>query len=543
MKRRIFRKTMRRAAAVMLTLSVILSLGACKSGGSGTSKETPMQTEQMPQSGAAKDNETQPAGGKEPVEVSIAAIDIYAGMSNSGEYGEEIRSRLEEICGVKMSIDWMQDADNQIPLMLAKPESMPMVIVHWNLKGNIVSAAQNGAFVNLNDYIWDSQKYPYLSQMNENVADALSVGGRLIGIPRTRIIGRNGLSYRKDWALKVGITEDPQTVEDVYDMLWKFTYEDPDGNGKDDTYGLEMTNYTGDFDIMQSWFGVGNGWAEEEGRLVPVHMQDEYMDALNWFRKIYEDGLMPSDWAVREGTTIMEATKTGECGVFVDVMDNARKIWDYFVAEESFTPSVMNPDEPAAMQLVGPINGKTTATAGYNGFLTISATTCDTPEKIEAALTMIDRFSTNEARLLMEYGLEGIHWETDAEGNLVDLDIENSELSVGYKGLETMEPRLPDYGVLTDPTPVMTEREVKQSEVYKKNEECAVFNPATSYLLNSTTYSDVGAMLDEWITQARSQYICGEIDEAGLRAVWDKWYQNGGGQIIEEVNEQYLANK
>ena len=222
---------------------------------------------------------------------------------------------------------------------------------------------------------------------------------------------------------------------------------------------------------------------------------------------------------------------------------NARKIWDYFVAEDSFTPSVMNPDEPAAMQLVGPINKKTTATAGYNGFLTISATTCDTPEKIEAALTMIDRFSTNEARLLMEYGLEGIHWETDAEGNLVDLDIENSELSVGYKGLETMEPRLPDYGVLTDPMPVMTEREVKQSEVYKKNEECAVFNPATSYLLNSTTYSDVGAMLDEWITQARSQYICGEIDEAGLRAVWDKWYQNGGGQIIEEVNEQYLANK
>ena len=95
---------------------------------------------------------------------------------------------------------------------------------------------------------------------------------------------------------------------------------------------------------------------------------------------------MPSDWAVREGTTIMEATKIGECGVFVDVMDNARKIWDYFVAEDSFTPSVMNPDEPAAMQLVGPINGKTTATAGYNGFLTISATTCDTPDKIQEVL-------------------------------------------------------------------------------------------------------------------------------------------------------------
>ena len=90
----------------MLALSVILSLGACKSGGSGTSKETPMQSEQMPQSGAAKDNETQPAGGKEPVEVSIAAIDIYAGMSNSGEYGEEIRSRLEAVSYTHLSRHW-----------------------------------------------------------------------------------------------------------------------------------------------------------------------------------------------------------------------------------------------------------------------------------------------------------------------------------------------------------------------------------------------------------------------------------------------------
>ncbi len=39
-----------------------------------------------------------------------------------------------------------------------------------------------------------------------------------------------------------------------------FTYNDPDGNGVDDTYGMEMTKYTGPFDIVQTWFGCGNGW-------------------------------------------------------------------------------------------------------------------------------------------------------------------------------------------------------------------------------------------------------------------------------------------
>ena len=80
--------------------------------------------------------------------------------------------------------------------------------------------------------------------------------GQIIGIPRSRAIGRNGLGYRTDWAEAVGITEAPKTVEDVYDMLYKFTYDDPDGNGANDTYGLEMCKYTGPWDIIQTWFGL-----------------------------------------------------------------------------------------------------------------------------------------------------------------------------------------------------------------------------------------------------------------------------------------------
>ena len=541
------RKTIHKLLASAMAASVLLSVAGCgQNGNVAESTENKTQTENRKETKEGSNAEA--AAGekqevKEPIEVSVAAIDTHAGMSNSGEYGDEIRSKLEEVCGVKLNIDWMQDATSQIALLLAKPDSMPMVITHWNLDGSIVSAASNGAFVDLNEYIWDSEKYPYLSKINKNVANVLTVDGKLIGIPRCRVIGRNGLSYRKDWAEKVGITEDPKTVEDVYDMLYKFTYEDPDGNGVNDTYGLELTGYTGDLDIMATWFGVGNGWVEQDGQLVPVHMQDEYMDAVNWFKKIYDDGLVPSDWAVRDAATITQATKTGECGVFVDVMDNGRKIWDYFVDEASFVPSVMNPQEAASMQLVGPVNGKTLATSGYTGFFTLSTSTCDTQEKIEAALTMLDRFNTNEARLLMEYGLEGINWEKDENGNLVDLDVDNSELGLGYSGLDTLEPRLPEFNAPTDPSPAKTERQEAQDEAYNRNLDCAVFNPATSYLQNSPTYADTGAMLDEWIKTARSQYICGEIDEAGLQAVWDKWYQNGGEQIIAEVNEQYQANK
>lgn len=543
------KKLLQKVLSAALAASMVMSLTACggssnstgsNASGSDSTQTTAASTEKVDATAATETKEET----KERQTVTFMTIDFNAGTSNTGDYAEEIKQKVEDATGVNLEIEWVLSdvTDEKITLAMANPSTMPMIITHsGSLTGNIVSAAKAGAFVDLNDYIWDSEKYPNLSQMNKSVAETLSVDGALIAVPRTRDIGRYGLSYRQDWADAVGITEEPKTIDDVYDMLYKFTYDDPDGNGKNDTYGMEMTSYTGPFDIIQTWFGVGNGWAEVDGKLIPVHMQPEYKEALDWIKKVYDDGLMPKDWAVRTTDTWSNGCKTGESGVYIDVMDGGRRIWDYFVAEETKTPSVVNPDETASMNLLGAVNGKTLATSGYNGYFTISASTCDTPEKIEAALTLLDKLNDNDTRLLVEYGLEGINWEKDADGNLVDLDVENATLAANYMGLNQMLAYIPRYDL--NPSPAKNERTQAQADVYVENEKYAVFNPASSYLANSATYADIGKTLDEIITQARTQYVCGEIDEAGLQTAWDNWLNQGGQTIIDEVNAQYEANK
>ena len=543
------KKLLQKVLSAALAASMVMSLTACggssnsigsNASGSDSTQTTAASTEKADATAATETKEET----KERQTVTFMTIDFNAGTSNTGDYAEEIKQKVEDATGVNLEIEWVLSdvTDEKITLAMANPSTMPMIITHsGSLTGNIVSAAKAGAFVDLNDYIWDSEKYPNLSQMNKSVAETLSVDGALIAIPRTRDIGRYGLSYRQDWADAVGITEEPKTIDDVYDMLYKFTYDDPDGNGKNDTYGMEMTSYTGPFDIIQTWFGVGNGWAEVDGKLIPVHMQPEYKEALDWIKKVYDDGLMPKDWAVRTTDTWSNGCKAGESGVYIDVMDGGRRIWDYFVAEETKTPSVVNPDETASMNLLGAVNGKTLATSGYNGYFTISASTCDTPEKIEAALTLLDKLNDNDTRLLVEYGLEGINWEKDADGNLVDLDVENATLAANYMGLNQMLAYIPRYDL--NPSPAKNERTQAQADVYVENEKYAVFNPASSYLANSATYADIGKTLDEIITQARTQYVCGEIDEAGLQTAWDNWLNQGGQTIIDEVNAQYEANK
>ncbi len=479
---------------------------------------------------------------KEPQKVTFSAIDFNSGMSNTGEHAEEILKQLKEYTNTDLEINWVQTdvLDEKNTLALANPATMPMIMTfNGALTGTVVSAAKAGAFVDLTEYIKDAEKYPNLSRMNSNVAASLTVDGKLIGIYRARVIGRYGVAYRADWAEKLGLGV-PQSIDDIYNMLYAFTYKDPDGNGADDTIGMEMTSYTGPFDIMQTWFGVGNGWAEVDGKLVPVHMQKEYFEALDWFKKLYEDGLMPSDWAVRTTDTWSNGCKNGENGVYIDVLDGGRRVWDYFVNNNIM--SVTDSSQFASMGLLGTINGKTLATSGYNGYFTLSASTCNTPEKIEAALTFLDKMNDDEMLTLTGYGLKDINYDINENGKLVKKDIGDTTLMANYAGLNQLVAYIPNLSQIS-PAEEKSERLILEEKVKAECEPYAVFNPALPFLTNSATYSELGATLDEILKYARTQYICGEIDKAGLEAAFANWSKQGGQKVIDEVNEQYLASK
>lgn len=534
----------KKIVSMLLTSAMVVGLAAC--GGASSTESGVTNGQSSGQEGSGESAQAEGSGERQTITWSV--IDVNAGVNAVGDYADEIIQQIEDYCGADLDIIWYaNDAlSEKNSLALTSPSTMPQ-IMSWGgtVTGDVVSAAKNGAFVDLNNYIWDSEKYPYLSQLSKEVAANLTVNGQLIALPRTRVIGRYGLSYRQDWAQKLGV-ELPEnaTPDDVYKMLYAFTYDDPDGNGVDDTIGMEMTLYTGPFDIIQTWFGCGNGWQEVDGKLMPVWTTDEYFEAVEYIKKLYDDGLMPADFYSRPTDSWSNGCKTGENGVFIDVLDSGKRIWQYFEADETYTASVVNPDEPATMNLYGAVNGHTLATAGYNGFFTLSATTLDTEEKIEAALTLLDRLCSPEMLTLTQYGLEGINYEYDADGYIVDLDAETEdqaavELANNYKGLNQLLTFLPSSESSTGAIPIATNKfNEAQDAAYAAALPYAELNPALSYLVGSDTYSQVGADLDEQVTAARTQYICGSISLEEFKNTLDSIRSQGYDTIIEEVNAQ-----
>ena len=482
----------------------------------------------------------------EKAHISMMCID-HQGHALKNVGAEEVIAAYEEYTNTTVDWNWVPNDsyEDVLGVTLMDKKNMPMIIT-WgsaSLSSTLIQAAQNDAFWDLSQYIYDAEKYPNLSQMNEEVNKAFMVDGKLVGLYRSRPIGRNGLGYRTDWAEKLGLSE-PKTVEDVYNMAKAFTTQDPDGNGKDDTYGIAMCKYTGPVDIVQAWFGAGNTWAERDGKLVPVHQTEEYMEAVEWFKRMYDEGLIYEDWAVRETNTWSDMVQKGECGMFLDVLDNSRRIWDYFV--DNNIPSVVDPSQTASMTLVGGIakdansEPSTLATAGQGGCYLITKAAAPTEADLEACLHFLDKMNDDEMYILADYGIEGRDWEYDENGKIKDLNAGKEVSEKPQNGLNQCVTYVPGTGNL----PLnRTERSVIEEAIKKANEDIAVFNPAIGYTSNSATFASVGADLNDIMTSARTQYICGTIDKAEFEAQMQLWLDRGGAQVIEEVNAQYEADK
>ncbi len=550
------RKGMKKVLALSLATTMAMTvLSGCGGDPGSQSQDNPdgggKESGNDVAGGSTQGGETQGTGDwhdELPEDFAITImLNDFEGSPNSGEYGEQILNMIEEHTGYQVEIQWVtsDNYDDKLSTVLAGGvDGMPMILSVNASKGLVVNSAHSGAFWPIEGLVDNAQDYPNLSQYDPAMAQAFVVDGHLYGMyMNSDKVGRFGLSYRTDWAENLGLAA-PKTVDDVYNMLYQFTYGDPDGNGKDDTYGLNLCKYTGPLDVMQVWFGVGNKWVENEaGELVPVHMTQEYMEALNWFKKLYDDGLIAKDWAIRDTGSWKDDNYNSVAGAYCDCIDDGRRIWDYFTQND--IKSVTHPEETATMSFAPSIsldgtNARALATS-LTGFFAITRAAKSEAE-VRACLEFLDKMSDDEMLMLVMYGLEGIHWELDENGEVVQINKEDKALHKGYSGLNQMTPYMPN----ANPTNYVfhrTEADRAMTDAFAETAGIVVPNPALGYLGNSATYAANGGNLDLILDDARTQYIVGDIDQAGLQAAWDQWLASGGQQVMDEVNEQHKANK
>lgn len=171
----------------------------------------------------------------------------------------------------------------------------------------------------------------YLNVDGGLVMDALTTDGKLYGLPRmgNAYDNANVMFVRQDWLDNLGL-EMPETMEELKEVAHAFTYADPDGNGKDDTYGLALdgvdvlTTTIGTMSAVFEGFGAypkSLSFVEHDGEIVwGGSLREEMKAALTFLQEMYADGSITRDFITMDGNSIFEEGGAGRCGIFFGPM-------------------------------------------------------------------------------------------------------------------------------------------------------------------------------------------------------------------------------
>ena len=537
---------MKKKRLLPLLLAGTLLLTACGNGDSGSSGSSADNSGSAAVSGESgnESGEASGAGGENGSGESFTITMMQELFTDQApDTTNQWYQKMEEMTGVKMEVNFVPTLSyvDKITAFIAS-KSLPMVFTaNGNVlrNNNLLMALDSDGFWALDDYIKD---YPELYNfVGEQVWENSKVHGKIYGIPRLRILPRNGLIIRQDWLDALNL-EMPETFDELYEVAKAFTENDPDGNGQNDTVGI-VTAYQGvgnrgwnGFQTLATAFGAPNGWAYQDGTMVPDFGTQEYMTALKYIKKLYDDGYMNKDFAEINAQARYENFDKGTYGMVFGVIDdvNARNVNLPQVVEGAVATVVPALHEEGE-------EPRCNATAGYNGiimFTKFGDGAIKTEEDLRKILSYYNTLATQEIQDMTLYGIEGVHYEVkDGKRELIMNESSNSaQLTVD----------MGDIGQILMSAAYMrkdSDTEI-QTALYDTIEEREAYCVTDASIgLESETYDDVGSELDTIMMDAAVKFVIGSIDEDGYWKEYDSWLNRGGEDVIKEYTAQYEEYK
>ena len=343
--------------------------------------------------------------------LSVMTVD-RANVDHSISKKSLITDLIQEKTKVKIEFDAIPEANYSeiINTRLAAGLNLPDIM--FTGYTNDLKPATNGLYIALNDLIDQhapnlkktlEEEFPLVRQQN------IAPDGNLYwvpGIDQTRYEGEpmasaHGVSIRKDWLDKCGITKVPETTTEFYEALKAFQKNDCNGNGKEDEV---FVSWFGFQDAMLAWFGVPQGsiTIDENGEAQYLWCYENAYYFVEYMRKLYAEKLLDQQIFNMTGENILKRVNVNRASAICYWADAST--FDSQCGVEGAEYVTMKPlktDIGTQGQMKLPSNGNT----GANWAITKD---CKNPE---AAIKFLDWFYSEEARNLVLWGIEGVHCE------------------------------------------------------------------------------------------------------------------------------------
>jgi len=246
----------------------------------------------------------------------------------------------------------------------------------------------------------------------------VTFNGQLYGLPEPPPLPkREGFVIRKDWLDKLNLKV-PTTPEELLAVAKAFTEQDPDGNGKNDTYGLGgflVGQGLGNrFDMLMGAYGVPGIWNFSDPANFGLNVRNsKYPEALAFFKSLVDAKVIDPDWPTLKRDEFRARWKQGLFGI----------MWEDFAAlsnKSNYTPFDENFPNGEWIPVAAPVGPHGDASYGvYTGrgqIFAISQKAADAG-KGEAIARLLEWMAT-DGYYLLGFGEEGVNYIIDANGNI-----------------------------------------------------------------------------------------------------------------------------
>lgn len=284
----------------------------------------------------------------------------------------------------------------------------------------MIKLAQQGLLAPL-DEMFEMMPNRTAKIYNQDTMNYATVNGHVYGlVASTGDIKKNeGILIRKDWLDNLGL-DIPVTLEDYMEVMRAFTYDDPDGNGKDDTYGygcfIEITSSEEGLgrrlDPFFGAFGCAGTWDLSKDSPGLNVLKPEYYDALSFIISMQQEGVIDPNWIAYKKDDFRAAWKQGKFGIM-------REQHAAYASESNYAPFDSNFPDGEWIVINPPVGPDGESSVGVytnvNSGVTAVSAKAYKEGKLEKIAEMFE-WMIGDGYYLIGWGQEGVNFTLDENG-------------------------------------------------------------------------------------------------------------------------------
>ncbi|MTW87665.1 extracellular solute-binding protein [Virgibacillus dakarensis] len=468
--------------------------------------------------------------GTGPVEVSM----VGAASKTKDSWAEQ---QLEKIMKKKNDREFnltpvflpSQDANTKLNLLMTEEDTMPDILSFASMEDEYRNWVKAGVLQDLTPYLQKQGKSILNYFSKEAMFYYWDPSGALYRFESGRAEpAMKTTMLRKDWLDNLGL-EVPETLDEYIEVLRAFTHDDPDGNGKDDTYGFTGQNF---WDAIYPFLGAHGVQVEgflkqDDGTIKFGATMPEMKEVLKILQELYVEGVIDPRLPTNDSYTLTdEIYAKGKAGSMYQYIA-------YLNPTASATQSFKQQNPDGEYIAIDPVKGPDGFASDYPtpvAPVTFVSLTQQNKHP-EISLQLLNELNTPETFQLLAFGKEGEDYE------IIDGKMKSSltPSEKNDRGISSHWPMNRRDEANIENTPEVSEMFAEREKTSQPMRDKIAELKASERPEWEKYHADLEKLRD----QTFWNIITGEKDIDAFDDFVKKFYEMGGEKVEDEANELY----